>query len=65
LENPGWRSLKDQLAHEGVTRIEFRCSPYHENGALYPIIEHLQRGAAAGAGPSRPRSAEQPAKSSN
>src|SRR6185369_8248232 len=37
------QELKDQLAHEKVTRIEFRCSPYHQNSALYPIIEHLQR----------------------
>src|SRR4029077_4188934 len=37
------QELKDELAHEGVTRIEFRCSPYHQNSALYPIIEHLQR----------------------
>ena len=28
---------------EGATRIEFRCSPYHQNSAFYPIIEHLQR----------------------
>src|SRR5262249_33792203 len=26
-----------------ATRVEFRCSPYHQNSALYPIIEHLQR----------------------
>src|SRR5262249_60893581 len=37
------QELKDQLAHEGVPRLEFRCSPYHQNSALYPIIEHLQR----------------------
>jgi len=24
-------------------RIEFRCSPYHQNSAFYPILEHLQR----------------------
>ena len=36
------QELKEQLAHEGVTRIEFRCSPYHQNSALYPIIDHLQ-----------------------
>ncbi len=24
-------------------RIEFRCSPYYQNSALYPVIEHLQR----------------------
>ena len=27
----------------GATRIEFRCSPYHQNSAFYSIIEHLQR----------------------
>ena len=37
------QELKEQLAHEGVTRIEFRCSPYHQNSALYPITDHLQR----------------------
>jgi predicted ATPase len=25
------------------TRIELRCSPYHEASALHPIVEHLQR----------------------
>ena len=37
------QEFKDQRAHEGVTRLEFRCSPYHQNSALYPIIDHLQR----------------------
>jgi predicted ATPase len=27
----------------GATRIVFRCSPYHQQSALYPVIEHLQR----------------------
>src|SRR5215510_10737787 len=35
--------LKEQVIAEGATRIEFRCSPYHQNSAFYPIIEHLQR----------------------
>jgi predicted ATPase/class 3 adenylate cyclase len=35
--------LKEQLEHEDATRIEFRCSPYHQNSTFYPIIEHLQR----------------------
>jgi hypothetical protein len=34
---------KEQVVKEGYTRIEFRCSPYHQNSALYPIIDHLQR----------------------
>jgi class 3 adenylate cyclase/tetratricopeptide (TPR) repeat protein len=36
------QEFKEQLGHEGVTRIEFRCSPYHQNSVLYPIIDHLQ-----------------------
>ena len=35
--------LKEQVIAEGATRIEFRCSPYHQNSAFYPLIEHLQR----------------------
>jgi len=35
--------LKDQLTREEATRIEFRCSAYHQNSAFYPIIEQLQR----------------------
>src|SRR5262249_5826761 len=34
---------KEQVSTEGATRIEFRCSPYHQNSALYPIIEYVQR----------------------
>jgi len=34
--------LKEQVAREGYTRIEFRCSPYYQNSALYPVIEHVQ-----------------------
>jgi class 3 adenylate cyclase/predicted ATPase len=37
------QELKEQASTEGATRIEFRCSPYHQNSAFYPIIEHLQR----------------------
>ena len=37
------QELKEQVVQEGATRIEFRCSPYHQNSALYPVIEHLQR----------------------
>ncbi|MGE0827250.1 MAG: adenylate/guanylate cyclase domain-containing protein [Candidatus Binatia bacterium] len=36
------QELKQSISAEGVTRIEFRCSPYHQNSALYPIIDHLQ-----------------------
>ena len=37
------QELKEHVSAEGATRIEFRCSPYHQNTALYPITEHLQR----------------------
>jgi hypothetical protein len=37
------QALKEQVLAEGATRLEFRCSPYHQNSAFYPIIEHLQR----------------------
>jgi len=37
------QTLKEQTMVEGATRIEFRCSPYHQNSAFYPIIGHLQR----------------------
>ncbi len=26
-----------------MTRIVCRCSPYYQNSALYPVIDHLQR----------------------
>jgi class 3 adenylate cyclase len=35
--------LKEQVSAEGATRIEFRCSAYHQNSAFYPLVEHLQR----------------------
>jgi class 3 adenylate cyclase/tetratricopeptide (TPR) repeat protein len=37
------QELKEQAVQEGATRLEFRCSPYHQNSALYPVLEHLQR----------------------
>src|SRR5262249_25583436 len=37
------QELKEHVSAAGATRIEFRCSPYHQNSALYPIIDHLQR----------------------
>ena len=27
----------------GVCCMEFRCSPYYQNSALYPVITHVQR----------------------
>jgi len=37
------QEFKEQLTSERAICIEFRCSPYHQNSALYPIIDHLQR----------------------
>jgi class 3 adenylate cyclase len=37
------QELKERVARAGYTRIEYRCSPYHQNSALYPVIVHLQR----------------------
>src|SRR4029450_11027207 len=36
-------TLQETGNAEGATCIEFRCPPYHQNSALYPIIDHLQR----------------------
>jgi predicted ATPase/class 3 adenylate cyclase len=37
------QELKEHVAREEGTRIELRCSPYYQNSALYPLIEHAQR----------------------
>ncbi|NOT55639.1 MAG: AAA family ATPase [Deltaproteobacteria bacterium] len=37
------QALKEQVLAVGATRIEFRCSPYHQNSAFYPITEHLRQ----------------------
>jgi class 3 adenylate cyclase len=37
------QTLKERVMAEGATRIEFRCSPYYQNTAWYPVIDHLQR----------------------
>ena len=35
--------LKAQMLDDGARQIEFRCSSYHQNSALHPVTEHLQR----------------------
>ena len=37
------RELRNWVEQDNAIRIEFRCSPYYQNSALYPVIEHLQR----------------------
>ena len=34
-------TLRTLVRSEGLTRITFRCSPYHANSALHPVIEHI------------------------
>jgi predicted ATPase/class 3 adenylate cyclase len=34
--------LRAQVRAEGMPRIAFRCSPYHTNSALYPVITHIE-----------------------
>src|SRR5215510_8856794 len=35
--------LRERVGREQATCITFRCSPYHINSALYPVITHLHR----------------------
>jgi class 3 adenylate cyclase/tetratricopeptide (TPR) repeat protein len=37
------QALKEHVAHQGGTRIEFRCSPYYQDSAFYPVTAQLQR----------------------
>jgi class 3 adenylate cyclase/predicted ATPase len=35
--------LHERVAREHCPRIAWRCSPYHTNSALYPVLERIQR----------------------
>jgi predicted ATPase len=35
-------ALRTHVRAEGLPRLAFRCSPYHQNSALYPIITHIE-----------------------
>ena len=37
------QELKEHLVSQETTQMTFQCSPYHQNSALYPVIEHWQR----------------------
>jgi len=37
------QELKERAEQDGATLIEFRCSPYYQNTAFSPVIEHLQQ----------------------
>ncbi|MFQ5756071.1 MAG: AAA family ATPase [Acidiferrobacterales bacterium] len=36
-------ALRDQIVGADYTWVAIRCSPYHANSTLYPVIEHLKR----------------------
>src|SRR5215813_8715539 len=36
-------TLRAHVRREGLTRVAMRCSPYHTNSALYPVIAHMQQ----------------------
>jgi class 3 adenylate cyclase/predicted ATPase len=36
-------TLRAQVRQEGLPCIAFRCSAYHTNSALYPVITHVER----------------------
>lgn len=35
--------LRAQVRDEGLPRLALRCSAYHQNSALYPVITHVER----------------------
>jgi class 3 adenylate cyclase/predicted ATPase len=39
------RALQEQLAAERHILLDYYCSPYHQDSALHPIIEQIQRAA--------------------
>ena len=43
------RALLDALAGEPHIRVRFQCSPYHNDSAFWPVIQHLRRAAGLGA----------------
>ncbi|MCH8801228.1 MAG: AAA family ATPase, partial [Chloroflexi bacterium] len=37
------QAINDRLAGQPHYRQKYRCSPYHQNSALYPVIDFLER----------------------
>ncbi len=37
--------LSQKVDDQEILRLNFQCSPFHANSALYPIIQHLERAA--------------------
>ena len=46
--------LRAQVRAEGLSRIAYRCSPYHTTSALYPVITHDAGAAPCKSGSGRP-----------
>ena len=38
-------SLPQHLAGQAYVRVQYFCSPHHQNSALYPVVAHLKRAA--------------------
>jgi class 3 adenylate cyclase/predicted ATPase len=36
-------TIRDHVMRQSSPRLAFRCSPYHQNSALYPVITHVQQ----------------------
>ncbi len=36
-------ALRDEVGRSGGATIEYRCSPFYQQTAWYPIVDHLQR----------------------
>ncbi|MCK5366110.1 MAG: AAA family ATPase, partial [Gammaproteobacteria bacterium] len=36
-------ALRERLSEQNYIWVAHRCSPYHANSSLYPVIEHLRR----------------------
>jgi class 3 adenylate cyclase/predicted ATPase len=37
------QEVKERVRPQGATSLEFRCSPYSQNSAFYPVITYLHR----------------------
>jgi TOMM system kinase/cyclase fusion protein len=37
------QTLKERVAHEPHTLMEYRCSPYYQHSAFYPVIDFFER----------------------
>ena len=37
------QAFREHLAGETYTRIVYNCSPYYQQSAFYPVVEHIQR----------------------